>query len=169
VDDLSKRVFVDALTSVRNKGGFNECIQSLQEWFDNKKPLAFAAIILDCDNLKTINDQCGHERGDLHFKTTCRLICRVFKHSPVFRIGGDEFAVVFQNEDYKNRKELMELFEKNMDEIQSSAENEWERVSVSVCVTPTSSALGIVGLAEGKAPRSAYGAVRDSNPRPHDS
>ena len=35
VDDLSKRVFVDALTSVRNKDGFNECIQSLQERLDN--------------------------------------------------------------------------------------------------------------------------------------
>ncbi|MBR3313537.1 MAG: GGDEF domain-containing protein [Atopobiaceae bacterium] len=132
VDDLSKRVFVDALTSVRNKDGFNECIQSLQERLDNEEPLAFATIILDCDNLKTINDQYGHERGDAYIKTACRFICRIFKHSPVFRIGGDEFAVVLQNEDYQNRRELLELFEKNMNEIQASAGNEWEQISVSL-------------------------------------
>ncbi|MEE0026057.1 MAG: GGDEF domain-containing protein [Atopobiaceae bacterium] len=132
VDDLSKRVFVDALTSVRNKGAFNEYTQGLQEKLDDEGPLAFAAIILDCDNLKKVNDQYGHERGDVYIKTACQLICRVFKHSPVFRIGGDEFAVILQNADYQNRKELMELFEKNMDEINASAENEWEQVSVSL-------------------------------------
>jgi diguanylate cyclase (GGDEF)-like protein len=132
VEDLSKRVFVDALTSVRNKGGFNECIQSLQERLDNEEQLAFAVIILDCDNLKAINDQYGHERGDAYIKTASGLICRIFKHSPVFRIGGDEFAVVLQNEDYQNRRELLELFEKNMNEIQASAGNEWEQISVSL-------------------------------------
>ena len=109
-----------------------QCIQSIQERLDNEEALAFAVIILDCDNLKTINDQYGHERGDAYIKTACQLICRIFKHSPVFRIGGDEFAVVLQNEDYQNRRELLELFENNMDEIQASAENEWEQVSVSL-------------------------------------
>ena len=130
VDDLSKRVFFDALTSVRNKGGFNEYIQGIQEQLDNKEPVAFAVIILDCDNLKNVNDRYGHDKGDVYIKTASELICRVFVHSPVFRIGGDEFAVVLQNEDYQNRKELTELFEKNMDEICASAENEWEQVSV---------------------------------------
>lgn len=132
VDALSKRVFVDALTSVRNKGGFNEHIQGLQERLDNGEPLAFAVIILDCDNLKSVNDQYGHDKGDAYIKTASQLVCRVFKHSPVFRIGGDEFAVVLQNEDYQNRDELTELFERSADEIRVSAENEWEQVSVSL-------------------------------------
>ena len=132
VADLSKRVFVDALTSVRNKGGFDEYIQKLQERIDSKELLEFAVVILDCDNLKTINDQYGHDKGDVYIKTASRLICRVFKHSPVFRIGGDEFAVILQNEDYQNRKELTEQFEKNANEICASSENKWEQVSVAL-------------------------------------
>ena len=132
VDALNKRVFVDALTSVRNKGGFNDYIQSLQERLDKKEPVAFAVIILDCDNLKTVNDQYGHDKGDVYIKTASKMICRIFKHSPVFRIGGDEFAVVLQNADYQNRKELTELFEKTADEIRASAENKWEQVSVAL-------------------------------------
>lgn len=87
---------------------------------------------MDCDNLKTVNDKYGHDKGDMYIKTASQLICCVFKHSPVFRIGGDEFAVVLQNEDFQNREELTGLFEKNTNEICASAENVWEQVSVSL-------------------------------------
>ena len=132
VDALNKRVFVDALTSVRNRGGFFECIQGIQDRLDNKEPVAFAVIILDCDNLKIVNDQYGHDKGDVYIKTASELICGVFKRSPVFRIGGDEFAVVLENEDYQNRKELTELFDKKAEEIRASTENKWEQVSVAL-------------------------------------
>ena len=83
-------------------------------------------------NLKNINDQYGHDKGDVYIKTASQLICGIFKRSPVFRIGGDEFAVVLQNEDYQDRKELIKRFEKNADEIIDSSENEWEQVNVSI-------------------------------------
>ncbi|MBO7373902.1 MAG: diguanylate cyclase, partial [Oscillospiraceae bacterium] len=38
-------------------------------------------------NLKQVNDQYGHDKGDAYIKTASQLICRIFKHSPVFRIG----------------------------------------------------------------------------------
>ena len=47
-------------------------------------------------------------------------------------IGGDEFAVVLENEDYQNRKELTELFDKKAEEIRASTENKWEQVSVAL-------------------------------------
>ena len=132
MDALNKRVFVDALTSVRNKGSFNDYTQSLQDRLDNKEPIAFAVIILDCDNLKNVNDQYGHDKGDVYIKTASGLICNIFKRSPVFRIGGDEFAVILENDDYQNRKELTELFDKKADEIRASTENKWEQVSVAL-------------------------------------
>ena len=107
-------------------------VKGIQDRLDNKEPVAFAVIILDCDNLKTVNDRYGHDKGDAYIKKASELICRVFKRSPVFRIGGDEFAVVLENEDYQNRKELTELFEKTADEIRASAENKWEQVSVAL-------------------------------------
>ena len=31
----------------------------------------------------------------------CKIICKVFKHSPVYRIGGDEFVVILEDADYQ--------------------------------------------------------------------
>ena len=131
VDDLSKRVFVDALTSVRNKGAYVDYIQELQERADREGPFGFAIGVFDCDNLKTINDRYGHDKGDVYLQTASRLICRIFQHSPVFRIGGDEFAVVLMDGDFENREQLARAFEDSSREACAAAENEWEEVHVS--------------------------------------
>ena len=44
------------------------------------------------------------------------LICKQFKHSPVFRIGGDEFVAYLEGEDYKSRKILLAAFETQIEE-----------------------------------------------------
>jgi GGDEF domain-containing protein len=54
--------------------------------------------MFDLNDLKHINDRYGHERGDEYIVNCCRLICQVFKHSPVFRIGGDEFVALLRGE-----------------------------------------------------------------------
>ena len=56
--------------------------------------------MFDINNLKWINDTKGHQAGDQYLRAACKIICDIFKHSPVFRIGGDEFAVIVQGEDY---------------------------------------------------------------------
>ncbi len=133
ISDLNKRVYIDSLTSVKNKGAFADAIERLQKQMDeDKSSLAFAVGVFDCDDLKSVNDQCGHDKGDLYLKTACRLICRVFQHSPVFRIGGDEFAVILQNDDYRNREALIREFERTRAEITASTQNKWEQVHVAM-------------------------------------
>ena len=133
ISDLNRRANVDALTSVRNKGAFSSFIEDIQKKL-SEDPAAgeFAVGVFDCDDLKTINDRYGHDKGDIYLKTACRLICVVFQHSPVFRIGGDEFAVVLRNDDFKNREELMSRFEKDSAEICINAKNRWEQVHVAM-------------------------------------
>ena len=130
VRDLNRRVNVDALTSVRNKGAFDDYIRNLQEKLDGGNTLEFAVGMFDCDNLKHINDSHGHDKGDIYLKKASMLICKVFQHSPVFRVGGDEFAVVLMNEDFKNRVDLMNQFEDRQKESWNSAENKWQEVRV---------------------------------------
>ena len=131
VEDLNKQIFVDALTHVRNRGGYDAYIQKLQSRLDQGEALEMAIGVFDCDNLKRINDLYGHDRGNLYLRASSDLICRIFLHSPVFRIGGDEFVVVLQGEDYENRDALLRQFEAQQAAIVASAENEWEKVSVS--------------------------------------
>ena len=133
INSLNRQVYVDALTSVRNKGGYGVYIRKIQDQMDShKENLAFAVGVFDCDGLKAINDQYGHDKGDEYLKAASHLICSVFKHSPVFRIGGDEFAVILENEDYQHRDSLFDLFQKTREEICLSAGNPWERVSVAM-------------------------------------
>lgn len=134
ISDLNKRVYVDSLTSVRNKGAYLAYIDQLQAALNDPEGMqeGFAVGIFDCDNLKMINDKYGHEKGDIYLMTASRLICRVFQHSPVFRIGGDEFAVVLRNDDLLRKDELCRKFREGMADISASAENEWEEVHVAL-------------------------------------
>jgi diguanylate cyclase (GGDEF)-like protein len=132
IRDLNRKVFVDALTSVRNKGAFDEYVQDMQKQIEQKEPIEFAISVFDCDDLKKINDQYGHDKGNEYLKVASRLICKTFQHSPVFRIGGDEFAVIIRNEDYQNREALAEQFEQSRKEICEKAENSWEKVCVAM-------------------------------------
>ena len=72
-----------------------------------------------------------HDEG----KTASRLICRIFQHSPVFRIGGDEFSVILQNEDYENREALANSFGSEAEHINASAANAWEEVRITMGVS----------------------------------
>jgi diguanylate cyclase (GGDEF)-like protein len=99
---------------------------------DPKEPIEFAFGVFDCDDLKYINDTYGHDKGDIYLKTSSRLICRIFQHSPVFRIGGDEFAVILENDDFRNRDELFDEFRKTREEVCKATENEWEQVNVTM-------------------------------------
>ena len=128
ISDLNKRIYVDALTSVKNQGAFSAALQGLQEEAVVGTPTDFAVCVFDCDGLKTINDQYGHDKGNIYLKTACRLICRVFQHSPVFRIGGDEFSVILRNDDYTHRDELAARFRQEAAEISRDAANKWEEV-----------------------------------------
>ena len=133
ISDLNKQVYVDALTSVKNRGAFTNAVEALQKQIDTGSGQEnFAIGMFDCDDLKSINDRYGHDKGDVYLKTACRLICNVFQHSPVFRIGGDEFAVILRNEDYENREELIRSFHEKAEEISASALNKWEQISIAM-------------------------------------
>ena len=132
ISDLDKRVYVDALTSVRNKGAYTDYIHGIQARIDAEGRLDFAIGMFDCDGLKMINDRYGHDKGDEYLQAAARLICRTYQHSPVFRIGGDEFAVVLHNEDFENREALAEEFERSQQEISAAASCEWQEVHVAL-------------------------------------
>ena len=131
VDALNQKVYVDALTSVQNQRAFEASIQKLQERIDSGEDLEFAIGIFDCDNLKKINDQYGHERGNEYLKNAATLICKIFQRSPVFRIGGDEFAIILLNQEFRNREALLSRFEKEMYRKSVTEADPWGQTRVS--------------------------------------
>ena len=96
----------DELTGTKNKNAYHEAEQKLQEGIDAHAADSFAIVLCDINELKLINDTKGHKAGDNYIRRSCKMICTVFAHSPVFRIGGDEFVVILTGSDFTNREEL---------------------------------------------------------------
>lgn len=133
IEDLNRRANTDALTSVKNKRAFETAVDKLRDQVEtDRRGTRFAIAAFDCNDLKLVNDRFGHNRGDEYLKNACRLICRVFKHSPVFRTGGDEFAVILQNADYEMRELLLSQFVEEREKACDEAQNKWEEVSLAM-------------------------------------
>ncbi len=110
----------DALTGVKSRHAYLESEKELNANLALGNTEAFAVVVCDVNGLKAINDTRGHKVGDQYIKDACRMICDVFKHSPVYRIGGDEFAVILRAGDYDIRQELMEqLSSKNLEHLET--------------------------------------------------
>ena len=90
------------------KHAFVECEADFDRRIDEKSIQAFGVIVGDLNGTKTVNDTLGHRAGDEFIRSGCMMICRCFKSSPVFRIGGDEFAVILEGADYERRQELLD-------------------------------------------------------------
>ncbi|MBQ7200258.1 MAG: diguanylate cyclase [Eubacterium sp.] len=98
----------DELTGTKNKTAYAEHEQFLQENLDMDKTCKpFAMVVCDINDLKLINDTIGHKAGDDYIRSASKLLCDTFVHSPVFRIGGDEFVIYLSGEDYIAREELV--------------------------------------------------------------
>ena len=114
IRDLNDLAYGDALTAVRNLGAFNLFMKDLEKDVEaDPEHTHFAVCFFDCNDLKIINDRYGHDKGDIYLKGACATICQVFSHSPVFRIGGDEFAAILRNREYERREELLEQVNEN--------------------------------------------------------
>lgn len=108
--------YKDPLTCVRNANSYKEFKESIEANLRSGKISEFAVAVFDLNDLKYVNDNLGHEAGDQYIKDGCMLICKTFTHSPVFRIGGDEFVAFLTNQDYENREELVSGFNAKVDD-----------------------------------------------------
>lgn len=97
----------DPLTGVRSMAAYTDKIDELKAYTQTEMR-GFALVECDINGLKHVNDTFGHDIGDVYIVNCCRAICNVFKHSPVYRIGGDEFVVVLQGLDFDRREHLLE-------------------------------------------------------------
>ena len=111
---------IDALTGVKNRHAYLMAEERLNLLAEEDKAPEFAIVILDVNDLKEVNDTSGHSAGDQYIRDACKIICDIFKHSPVFRIGGDEFAVIVQGSDYQCVEALLrKVNEQNAESVRT--------------------------------------------------
>ena len=110
----NEKAMSDELTGVKNKNAYQETECNLQKAIETQECPPFGLMVCDLNNLKQINDTLGHKAGDESIRAACHTICVIFSHSPVFRIGGDEFVVLLKGNDYTNREKLIVLFQEHI-------------------------------------------------------
>ena len=102
----------DALTKVHSRVSYNDTVEDFNKMIESEaQGIKFAVCECDLNNLKIVNDTFGHELGDKYIIACCKTICNIFKHSPVFRIGGDEFVIILQNDDYEKIDKLKQMLD----------------------------------------------------------
>ena len=115
LDATKSKAYADPLTGVKSKNAYAEASEALQRSVVNGEKPEFAIIVFDVNDLKKVNDFYGHDAGDRHILSANKMICDGFKHSPVYRIGGDEFVVILTGEDYENGIELLQSFDRQVE------------------------------------------------------
>ena len=141
-DDMQKQAFQmnelatkDSLTGIRNKTAYDREIKRMEWELVNGNRPAFGIAMVDLNFLKRINDTYGHEQGNNAIKNLSSLICTTFAHSPVFRIGGDEFVVILEGSDYEHIASLMKAFHEKLEQLAADDALElWEKVSAAIGV-----------------------------------
>ena len=97
----------DALTGVKSMHSYAEDERKMNRAISDGLQDRFAVVVCDVNGLKRVNDEKGREMGDRYLRNACAVVCSVFDHSPVYRIGGDEFVAVLRGDDYRDREQLM--------------------------------------------------------------
>ncbi len=132
VSHMDVLAYQDALTHVKNKAWYDKIQERIDTDIANGNA-KFGILMADLNNLKKINDSYGHEHGNDFISGACHVICVIFDHSPVFRIGGDEFVVLLENRDYEERGRLIEELKSAFTRISSDESKEpWERFSAAI-------------------------------------
>lgn len=111
---LDVLAFKDSLTGLKNHASYALIKEKMEQKVRSGQDSRFAVAVMDVNNLKKTNDVHGHKAGDALIINASQLMCRIFDHSPVCRIGGDEFVALLENADYENRAELEKRFAEQM-------------------------------------------------------
>ena len=107
-------VYRDKLTGLFNAAAYAAKNKELDEKIKPVADLAYAVVLFDVNFLKKVNDNYGHQAGNQLICRAANVISRVFANSPVYRVGGDEFVAILEHEDYEDREDLIELFDKEI-------------------------------------------------------
>ncbi len=113
IDYINNLAYMDKLTDIRNNTAYLNEVSAIGESMKNEK-ISFSVFVIDANGLKTINDTYGHDCGNELLVAISKAASGVFGEENVYRIGGDEFAVILRNADAIKCSNLEREFEESL-------------------------------------------------------
>lgn len=120
IECINKQAFTDAATGVGNKAAYADMVRKT-EIVMKHNDAGFAVGVMDINYLKYYNDKLGHEYGDMLISDAANLIKKVFGQYNIFRIGGDEFAVIIQNPESGLCDKLKQAFKDELENFNNNS------------------------------------------------
>ncbi len=93
IASVKEQAYLDGMTGVRNKASYLNTEKHINDMIKEGNA-SFAVIVFDMNGLKSINDDFGHEYGDMAIIDATNVLSKVYDKGSIFRIGGDEFIVI---------------------------------------------------------------------------
>ena len=134
-DYWNNKALQDSLTKLPNRHSLLNIVQLAINASDDNRQL-LGIIFIDLDGFKDINDQYGHQMGDLLLQQVAQTLTKIFRSDDkVFRYGGDEFVIVCER--LENKEELEFLIERVFEDINIAYNlaDEFINISFSMGVT----------------------------------
>lgn len=108
-EKLKRQLNKDTLTNIYNRTFYNQKIQEMLALYQRHNTV-FSFLIFDIDDFKYINDNYGHTTGDKVLIKLCALVQKQVRFTDyLFRVGGEEFVILFSN---TSQKEILDAVEK---------------------------------------------------------
>ncbi|MCK9336886.1 MAG: diguanylate cyclase [Arcobacteraceae bacterium] len=130
--NLKHLAYYDRVTSIPNRHFFEERIS---QSVDNAKKhkINCYLLMIDLDDFKIVNDTLGHHIGDLLLKNVSKKLSTILrKDDSIFRIGGDEFAILIEN--IEDNKCVKQIAQKIINAISTPVELEGHQVKVGASI-----------------------------------
>jgi two-component system cell cycle response regulator len=114
-DKIYRMATIDAGTQIYNKQYLMDALSSEVRYAKNThRPLSI--IYYDLDHFKKVNDNYGHNAGDVILKESAALVKSIVRKDDIFgRFGGEEFVIVLPNTDKTTAAEMAERVRKGME------------------------------------------------------
>ena len=107
-ENLSGELLIEPMTGLYNRRAYNERVEMVTENCAATGERAYIAIF-DIDHFKQVNDTYGHGNGDIVLKALANMLKNKTKDvGQVFRYGGEEFVIIFSDDEQKNILTLIE-------------------------------------------------------------
>ena len=111
----------DPMTGVFSKHAYLDKEKEIDAELSEGVLRDFSIVVCDVNGLKKINDTYGHKAGDDYIRKASTMLCSIFSHSQMYRVGGDEFVALLTGRDHTVRQELMaELHDRSVANISTA-------------------------------------------------
>jgi len=165
--EMTYRATHDALTGLVNRTEMEVRLERVMQR-SGEDGVEHALVYIDLDQFKLVNDACGHAVGDELLRQVSALMLKVVRKSDTLaRIGGDEFAVIFEDCPAERAKRIAQTICEHLDDFRFAHDGQRFRIGASIGLVSIDGHWPSVAAAMQAADISCYAAKEAGRNRVH--